>query len=81
MVDGAKICALAKEKHGTVKAFALSLGCLPNTISNLRQARPTHVKFAEKIAAALGVTLSEITLSASSGEEQDDKPEQEADAA
>ena len=74
--DGAKICELAKAQHGTVKAFAASIGKHPNAITNMRQARfrVVYVKSLTKIADALGVPLSEITL-------PDDGEDDESEAA
>ena len=71
--DGTKICELAKAKHGTVKAFADSIGKSPNAIWNMRQARfrTVGVKNLTKIADALGVPLSEITLP-DEGDEEDE---------
>ena len=71
--DGAKICELARAQHGTVKAFALSIGKHPNAITNMRQPRfrEVYVKSLTKIADALGVPLSEITLP-DEGDEEDE---------
>jgi transcriptional regulator with XRE-family HTH domain len=64
VADGPKICELAKAKHGTVKAFADSIGRHPNAITNMHQPRLSvvSVKALTKIAEALGVDISEITL-------------------
>jgi hypothetical protein len=64
VADGAKICELAKARHGSVKAFAISIGRHPNAIWNMRQARfrDVSVKSATQIASALGVEVSEITI-------------------
>jgi transcriptional regulator with XRE-family HTH domain len=75
--DGAKICELAKQKYGTVAALAAAIGCQPNSISNLRQervARTFSLKFATRVAQALDVPLSEITVPGETGETETPRP-------
>ena len=53
-----------KLRNFSVKAFAISIGRHPNAITNMHQARfqVVSVKALTKIAVALGVDISEITL-------------------
>lgn len=78
VANGPKICELAKAKHGTVKAFAASIGRHPNAITNMHQPRcqVVSVKSLTKIAEALGVDISEITLSGDA--EPTERPASEA---
>jgi len=73
IADGAKICELAKAKHGTVKAFAASIGRHPNAITNMCQPRfrVVAVKSLAKVADGLGVPLSEITLPSSAAQDEE----------
>jgi hypothetical protein len=71
--DGVKIVELAREKHGTVVAFGRAIGCHPRSISNMRNDRIVSLKFAEQIAAELGVPLSAITLADDPGQDEDDE--------
>jgi hypothetical protein len=73
LADGVKICELATEKHGTVTAFAHSIGKNPNAIWNLRgqRLRVVSVKNLTAIAEALGVDVGEITLPDERGDEDE----------
>lgn len=67
VADGVKICELARAKYGTVTAFAGSIGRPPQSIWNMRGGRTVSKTFAAQIAEALGIEVSEITLSEASG--------------
>jgi hypothetical protein len=67
-VDGAKIFRLARQNRKSVAVVARDIGRHPGSILNLRTRPIASVKFATQIAEALGVEVSEITLT---GEEQE----------
>ena len=71
IADGVKICDLAREKHGTVTAFAHSIGKNPNAIWNMRRRRwrVVSVKNITAYAEALGVDVADITLPDESSDE------------
>ena len=75
IADGVKICELAKANHGTVTAFAASIGRPAQSIWNMRGGRTVSETFATQIADALGVPLGEITVAAGADQDVPAEPE------
>jgi cytochrome oxidase assembly protein ShyY1 len=83
IADGAKICELARDQHGTVTAFARSIGKRPEAIWNMQQqrCRIVSVKNITAIAEALGVPVGEITLADENADEAETEAEPNGAAA
>lgn len=74
-LDTAKLYELIGPGWGSKKAFALRIGRHPTTIRNLGHDPRVSVKFAGQMAAALNVTLAEITLTEDDGNDEEGSAE------
>jgi hypothetical protein len=63
VTDRVKIKELARKRDGSLRAFALRIGRHAGSFTNMKHGKPVGIKFAEQIAAELGVELGAITVS------------------